>query len=654
MYLRLVIIGIIYTFSFFGCIEGNLFEKPPENYPNRGVYSPVQQKENITPFQISGNYWALIIAIDNYQNVEPKLKTCVRGAKDLKDILINKYGFKKGNIIELYNGNATRKNIIKKIEELQNPAIVQTNDMVLIFYSGHGELRYRGMSSFDAISTQQMEELKKFGSGYLIPFDAVSSSIDTYIPNSQFRDLIKQINALHLLVISDSCFSVSLLEKEQTPNFRSNNLNEIYKSKSRLLLSSGLLQPVPDGSIVQDCSGHSTFTCYLLKYLKESKSSLRISELYHTLSIPVSNNSNQTPHLNCFRDMGHEYGEFIFYAINETTSTTSSSSTSTSSTILTTISSTSTTTSTTSTSTSLSTSSEETTSVEQKLKIILSKPNSLGMVFAYIPPGEFMMGSPETEKGRDNDETLHKVTLNKGFWMQTQEITIGQWRTFIKKTRYKTEAEKGDGSWIWSDSTLKYEKKKGYYWDNPGFPKDDNHPVTCVSWNDVQKFITWLNKKENKEYRLPTEAEWEYAARAETTTPFAFGECLSTDDANYNGNYPLEDCPKGNYRKKTIAVGSFKANAWGLYDMHGNIWEWCQDKADWNDKDKLVVTTTYQNGVINPVGDKGSRRVFRGGSWNGNAEDCRSANRGRDLPGDRLNSLGFRLAASPRRSLKGR
>ncbi|MBF0398247.1 MAG: formylglycine-generating enzyme family protein [Desulfobacterales bacterium] len=164
--------------------------------------------------------------------------------------------------------------------------------------------------------------------------------------------------------------------------------------------------------------------------------------------------------------------------------------------------------------------------------------------------------------------------------------------------------------------------------------------------------VNKLNKKAGLEkYRLPTEAEWEYAARAGTTTPFAFGECLSTDDANYNGNNPLAGCPKGNYREKTIKAGSLKANAWGLYDMHGNVWEWCQDKVDIFDNDNLVVTAKYQNGVINPVGDKGSFRIIRGGSFAHHATDCRSYCRSWICymlePDNRISTLGFRLAASP-------
>ena len=233
--------------------------------------------------------------------------------------------------------------------------------------------------------------------------------------------------------------------------------------------------------------------------------------------------------------------------------------------------------------------------------------NTIGMKFVYIPSGEFMMGSPKDEPGRYNDETQHKVTLTAGFYMQTTEVTQGQWKAVMG--------------------------------NNPSYFKDcDDCPVEQVSWNDVQEFIKKLNQNEGVDkYRLPTEAEWEYAARAGTTTPFAFGSCLSTDQANYNGNYPLEGCPKGDYRQKTVPVGSFPANAWGLYDMHGNIWEWVQDIYS--------DDSVYIREQMDPIyTGQGSLRVIRGGSWYLNAQNCRSAGRYSYSPDVRYTVLGFRLA----------
>ena len=262
--------------------------------------------------------------------------------------------------------------------------------------------------------------------------------------------------------------------------------------------------------------------------------------------------------------------------------------------------------------------------------------NSVGMKFVYIQPGTFMMGSPSNEPKRDSDERQHRVTLTKGFYMGATEVTVGQWRSFTQDTGYKTEAETGGGAYIWTGKKI-WERKKGYYWNNPGFSQTQKHPVTCVSWNDAQKFIKWLNQQEGgNKYHLPTEAEWEYACRAGTTTPFSTGSCISTDQANYDGNYPMPGCSKGRYREKTIDVASFSPNAWGLYDMHGNVWEWCQDRYG-----------DYPSGhVTDPDGaSSGSDRVLRGGSWHFNAWIIRSANRNRPDPDSRLrfNNHGFRV-----------
>ena len=188
--------------------------------------------------------------------------------------------------------------------------------------------------------------------------------------------------------------------------------------------------------------------------------------------------------------------------------------------------------------------------------------NDLGMEFVYIPPGSFTMGSPSGEPERDDDEKQHRVTLTKGFYMQTTEVTVGQWRAFARETGYRTEAEIGDGALGYTDSG--WQKDKKLNWKNPGFSQSEKDPVTCVSWNDAQEYIQWLSKKDGAKYSLPTEAQWEYAARAGTTAPFSFGNCLSTDQANYDGNHPMPGCPKGQYREKTVPMASFSPNAWGL------------------------------------------------------------------------------------------
>jgi len=262
--------------------------------------------------------------------------------------------------------------------------------------------------------------------------------------------------------------------------------------------------------------------------------------------------------------------------------------------------------------------------------------NSLKMEFMYISPGTFMMGSPANEVQREDPEKQHKVTLTKGFYIQSTETTVGQWRAFVQETGFKTNAEKIGYSWTWTGIEWKETKKR--YWDKPGFPQTDEHPVTCVSWNDVHEFIKWLNRKEGKTYRLPTEAEWEYACRAGTETPFSIGKCLG-DNANYDGKYPYADCPKGRYAKGTVPVASFAPNPWGLYDVHGNVWEWCEDVYD---------EEAYKDNVTDPLNiGKYKEKVFRSGSWVSYERYCRSANRNWEVPDTGYFDLGFRIVMTP-------
>ena len=230
--------------------------------------------------------------------------------------------------------------------------------------------------------------------------------------------------------------------------------------------------------------------------------------------------------------------------------------------------------------------------------------NSLGMTFTRIPAGSFIMGSPEDEPLRANDETQHQVTISKDFFMQTTEVTQGQWNVIM-------------GS-------------------NPSnfYSCGDNCPVENVSWNDIQVFIKKMNTRNEGTYRLPTEAEWEYSARAGTQTPFSFGLCLTSNQANFDGNHPFSECPKSDFRGTTIPVASFDPNAWGIYDMHGNVTEWCNDRYG----------QFYSDSVTDPIGPTtGSTHVVRGGRWQGGAYLCRSARRAKVTPDYLHIDLGFRL-----------
>jgi formylglycine-generating enzyme required for sulfatase activity len=272
--------------------------------------------------------------------------------------------------------------------------------------------------------------------------------------------------------------------------------------------------------------------------------------------------------------------------------------------------------------------------------------NVIGMKLAKIPGGKFQMGSPRDEEERSDDEgPQHEVEISE-FYLGVYEVTVGQFRAFVKAADSQTEAEKGDGAFGLVGGVRK--KEKSIIWKTPGFVRGEDSPVTCVSWKDARAFCDWLNKQADKKrpggwmYRLPREAEWEYACRgwASSYQVFHLGSSLSSVQANFDGNYPYGGAGKGEYLKRTAKVGSYKANAFGLYDMHGNVWEWC---ADWCG-DRYYSSSPKRD----PVGPfKGSNRVIRGGSWRSDGGYCRSAYRGGSTPENRDSSSGFRVALVP-------
>jgi formylglycine-generating enzyme required for sulfatase activity len=282
----------------------------------------------------------------------------------------------------------------------------------------------------------------------------------------------------------------------------------------------------------------------------------------------------------------------------------------------------------------------------QLKKLSATITNSLEMQFVFIDPGTFEMGSDAKHNAGFQDEQKHTVTLTKGYYLLKAEVTVGSFQTFITETGYKTDAETTGGCWI-NTKGGGWKKKNENNWKNPGSPETasvqqrNKLPVTCVSWNDAHAFIKWLITKEGKTYALPTEAEWEYACRAGTTTPFAFGNCLSSDQANYGGiDQMFSDCKSGFRlnRKKPIPVASLSANPWGLFDMHGNIAEWC---ADW-------YGPYPSRTMIDPKGpSSGTDRVLRGCHWLNTASECRSAKRSNFSPGSASDAIGFRLVMRP-------
>jgi formylglycine-generating enzyme required for sulfatase activity len=244
------------------------------------------------------------------------------------------------------------------------------------------------------------------------------------------------------------------------------------------------------------------------------------------------------------------------------------------------------------------------------------------------------MGSPESELERFDDERQHEVQVAI-FALGKYTVTVGQFKRFMEATVYRTEAEEGGGCYYWTGSRSEWKQDPNKNWQNPGFSQTENYPVVGVSWNDAMAYVNWLNGQTGQQYRLPTEAEWEYACRAGTTTPFYFGETISTDQANYNGNYIYGKGCKEFNRQKAVEVGQFPANAWGLHDMHGNIGEWTCSIYDEN-------YGGSEQCCAEP--GTGGPRVLRGGSWVSKPGWLRAAFRGRLVPVTPYYLWGFRLA----------
>ena len=250
---------------------------------------------------------------------------------------------------------------------------------------------------------------------------------------------------------------------------------------------------------------------------------------------------------------------------------------------------------------------------------------------------------------RIHEQPLHRVRIAHPFYLASHEVTRSQLTRFLRTTGYKTSCERPGGRGVGYDPASKrFKSNAKFNWRNTAFAQDDKHPVVNVSWNDAMAFCKWLTWLEGKTYRLPTEAEWEYACRAGTTTLFSSGDDRSslaaianvadeTAKATFTG---WQVIPARDGFVFTAPVGSFRPNAFGLFDMHGNVREWC---GDWEADDYYARSPD-----ADPAGpSSGTSHIWRGGGWTSTAADCRSAYRGAGPPSTAGLSLGFRIAADP-------
>jgi formylglycine-generating enzyme required for sulfatase activity len=253
----------------------------------------------------------------------------------------------------------------------------------------------------------------------------------------------------------------------------------------------------------------------------------------------------------------------------------------------------------------------------------------VGPDLVLIPTGRFQMGSHEHEQAAaikagaqknwlDREQPQHWVGIEHSIALGRFPVTVGQWRRFVKDTSWESQSDTD--------------------WRAPGFAQTDEHPVVGVSWMDAQLYVRWLSEKTGHVYRLPSEAEWEYACRAGTKTAFSFGDSISPEQANYDGHYTYNGGPRGAYLQGTNKVGAFQPNPWGLFDMHGNVWEWTQDVVHENYAGAPADGSAWEDGG-DPV-----RRVLRGGSWLYNPRYLRSAVRNGFSAVLANDIVGFRVA----------
>ena len=276
------------------------------------------------------------------------------------------------------------------------------------------------------------------------------------------------------------------------------------------------------------------------------------------------------------------------------------------------------------------------------------EPESLGLPMLWIPPGRFWMGSPDTEPDRLASEGPQHLVQLQGFFLGQTPITQAQWRAVAqwserKGERWGLELDP-DPSFFQRES-----KKGGFVWRDSQFAllegeeNSDQRPVNSVSWREAMEFCHRLRQRTGRRYTLPSEAQWEYACRAGTTTPFHLGSTLSASLANCKGNAIDDVGDQGVDRRQTTPVGLFPANAWGLRDMHGNVWEWCLDH--WHDT--YAGAPDDGRAWLDEKAPENALRLLRGGSWLSAPQVCRSAFRGRYHPDSAYSDGGFRVCCLP-------
>ncbi|MFN8707288.1 MAG: SUMF1/EgtB/PvdO family nonheme iron enzyme [Planctomyces sp.] len=492
--------------------------------------------------------------------------------------------------------DVTKSQFEKAVDEITEN--LQSGDVCLIFYAGHGQ-------SFE-------------NENYLIPVDAVLEH-----PQHVQERCVSVSYLLQALRFSECSLKIVVVDACR---------NNPFRSFSRSTAGLAELSNAPDGTIVSfstspktpalDGKGdNSPYVKHLVKAMTMRADQVEIVRLFRETSQAVKTETGQRPFLEFDASMPDYFLKRRRDLVPESPEM-------------------------------------ESPAITQD-----SLTNSIGMKLKLIPAGEFVMGSNASRGDLEtagfvlsdafdnsDEQPAHRVRITRPFYMGIHEVTRGQFAAFVNDTGYLTEAEKdGKGGWGY-DAVGNAAQKPAYTWKENGMAQTDSHPVINVSWNDAMEFSKWLSKTEGKQYRLPTEAEWEYCCRAGSETHFSSGDGLASLegygnflDTSFKSKYTSDEdqpFPFDDGFVYTSPVGRFNVNEIGLYDMHGNVWEWC---SDWYGKDYYATSP-----LTDPMGPtSGTNRVYRGGSWSYSARVCRSAYRGSSAPSYRSSYLGFRVALSP-------
>ena len=607
--------------------------------------------------QTGGGYHALVIGNNDYRSL-PKLKTAEADAREVAAVLKEFYGFETRLLI-----NATRQQTVSALYSYRRTLGPEAN--LLIYYAGHG------------INDKDADK------AYWLPVDADRDDESTWIIADEITTGIRVIPARHVLVISDSCYSGTLTrglgESLPPPNAREQFLQRMDAGRSRTLMASGGDEPVADSG----SGGHSVFAAALLRGLRETdKGKFTAAELFRNyVEEPVAGRAQQTPEYNPLRNSGHESGDFVFVKIatgGRSAEVARNAPTRAPGAAVDPVA----------VELSFWESIKASTDAEDFKAYLDSYPsgrfaalarNNLrrlsaaarpeptpgasippatsgaalnnvarpaparptagsvvrprsGIELVYVPPGDFLMGS---ESGDANERPVRRVTIREGFWMGKYEVTQGQWQQVM-------------------GTTLRQQRDKANPQSNVA-GEGAEYPMYYVNWDEAQDFVRRLNAQDDGYvYRLPTEAEWEYAARAGTTGDYAGSLDAMAWYGNNSGRRYLDAAEiwrtdRQNYDKRILnnggqahPVGSKLPNAFGLFDMHGNVWEWVQDYYHSSYAGAPTDGSAWLSG-----GDL-KNRVLRSGSWYYSAAHLRSAGRKGGAPGVRGSADGFRVVAVAR------